>query len=85
MTQNPFDDEQAEFLVLMNDEGQYSLWPVFRAVPNGWTQIGPPRGRQECLDYIEQNWTDMRPKSLQLQMARDAESRNGRPSPPPAH
>jgi MbtH protein len=73
---NPFDDDNGEFLVLMNDEGQYSLWPTFRDVPSGWTAVGAQRSRKECLDYIEQHWTDMRPKSLVQQMEREAAVRN---------
>jgi MbtH protein len=61
---NPFDDEAGEFLVLVNDEGQYSLWPVWREVPSGWTPVGPKGAREACLSYIEEQWTDMRPKSL---------------------
>lgn len=65
---NPFDDEEGEFCVLINDEGQYSLWPTFRDVPAGWTSVGPRGKRKECLDYIEQHWTDMRPLSLVREM-----------------
>lgn len=72
---NPFDDPEGEFCVLINDEGQYSLWPTFRDVPAGWTAVGPRGKRQDCLDYIEQNWTDMRPKSLIRDMERDAAER----------
>jgi len=61
---NPFDDETADFLVLVNHEGQYSLWPAFRDVPQGWMQTGPAGDRQHCLDWIEAHWTDMRPRSL---------------------
>lgn len=61
---NPFEDENGEFLVLVNDGLQYSLWPSFREIPAGWKTIGPKGKRRECLDWIEQNWTDMRPKSL---------------------
>ena len=61
---NPFDDPDAEFLVLVNDEGQHSLWPVFADVPEGWEVVHDRDSRQACLDYIEKNWTDMRPKSL---------------------
>ena len=61
---NPFEDNDAEYFVLINDEGQHSLWPAFREIPNGWTAIGPQGKRQVCLDWIEANWTDMRPKSL---------------------
>ncbi|WP_328744926.1 MbtH family protein [Streptomyces sp. NBC_00285] len=64
MSANPFDDDTLEHFVLVNDEGQHSLWPAFAEVPAGWTVAHGPAGRQECLDHVEQNWTDMRPKSL---------------------
>jgi MbtH protein len=65
---NPFEDENGEFIVLVNEEHQYSLWPTFREVPAGWSAAGPRGSRQECLDYIEENWVDMRPRSLADQM-----------------
>ncbi|MGC4746984.1 MbtH family protein [Micromonospora sp. DT201] len=61
---NPFDDNDAEFFVLVNEEGQHSLWPVFADVPAGWSVVFGKDSRQACLDYVEANWTDMRPKSL---------------------
>lgn len=61
---NPFEDENAEYLVLVNHENQYSLWPGFREIPAGWTPVGPKGKRQECLNWIEATWTDMRPASL---------------------
>jgi len=61
---NPFEAETGDFLVLINDEGQYSLWPAFRDPPAGWRGAGASGTRQSCLDWIEANWTDMRPKSL---------------------
>jgi len=61
---NPFEDADGSYLVLTNDEGQHSLWPSFIEVPGGWTTAHDTDTRQACLDYIEQNWTDMRPKSL---------------------
>ena len=61
---NPFDDDSGDFLVVVNHENQYSLWPSFREIPLGWTATGPRGSRKVCLDWIEQNWTDMRPKSL---------------------
>jgi MbtH protein len=61
---NPFEDENATYHVLINDEGQYSLWPTFKEVPQGWTIAKKSDTRAACLDYINQNWTDMRPKSL---------------------
>ena len=64
MSNNPFDDEAGTFYVLVNDEEQHSLWPVFAAVPAGWRVVFGEGARSACLDYIEQNWTDIRPKGL---------------------
>jgi MbtH protein len=61
---NPFEDAEGVYTVLVNGEGQHSLWPDFAEVPAGWTVVHGPAPRQECLDHIEANWTDMRPKSL---------------------
>ncbi|MFF4691818.1 MbtH family protein [Streptomyces sp. NPDC003233] len=61
---NPFDDNEAVFSVLVNGEGQYSLWPVFADIPEGWTAEITEGSREACLAYIEEHWTDMRPKSL---------------------
>ncbi|GAA3079468.1 MbtH family protein [Streptomyces olivoverticillatus] len=61
---NPFEDADATYLVLVNDEGQYSLWPSFAEVPAGWTVASPATDRQSALDTITELWTDMRPKSL---------------------
>lgn len=71
MSTNPFDDENGRFSVVVNDEGQHSLWPVFAAVPAGWQVAFGEAGRAECLAYVEKNWTDMRPVSLQQAMAAD--------------
>jgi MbtH protein len=75
MSTNPFDDEDGVFYALINDEGQYSLWPTFAEVPAGWTVVHGPGTRQEALDHIEANWTDMRPRSLVERMERDAQER----------
>jgi MbtH protein len=78
MATNPFEDPDASYLVLVNEEGQHSLWPVFADVPDGWEVAFGEAGRQECLDYIEENWTDMRPKSLIKAMEEGArQERNG--------
>jgi MbtH protein len=61
---NPFEDESGTYLVLRNDEGQHSLWPSFAQVPAGWTVVHDQDTRQACLEYIEANWTDLRPRSL---------------------
>jgi MbtH protein len=62
--QNPFDAETGDFLVLVNAEGQHSLWPAFLKVPNGWEIRVPASSRAECLAWIDAHWTDIRPKSL---------------------
>jgi MbtH protein len=74
MTANPFDDESAQFLVLVNDENQHSLWPVFADVPDGWQTVFGPGDRASAVDYVEKSWTDMRPKSLADAMAADDEA-----------
>lgn len=61
---NLFEDPDGSYLVLVNSEGQYSLWPAAIEVPDGWRREHGPAGRQECLHLIEQVWTDMRPASL---------------------
>ncbi|MEV8327981.1 MULTISPECIES: MbtH family protein [unclassified Kitasatospora] len=61
---NPFDDQDATFLVLVNQENQHSLWPQFADVPEGWTVAHGPDSHTACLEYVEQSWTDMRPRSL---------------------
>lgn len=76
---NPFEDDDAQYLVLVNEEGQHSLWPVFVDVPDGWEVAFGEGARRECLEYIESSWVDMRPRSLVRAMAEDAEAR-GRPS-----
>jgi uncharacterized protein YbdZ (MbtH family) len=74
---NPFEDENGDYSVLVNDEGQYSLWPSFREVPTGWVVVGPRGKRKECLDWIEEKWTDLRPKSL-IQQMEGADSKDTR-------
>ena len=81
MSSNPFDDQDGRFLVLVNDEDQHSLWPTFAEVPAGWRSVfGGTDGvdRDSALQFVEDNWTDMRPRSLREQMQRssaDATSR----------
>jgi MbtH protein len=61
---NPFDDDNGRFHALVNDEGQFSLWPTFAEVPQGWRIAFGEDTREACLAHIEANWTDMRPLSL---------------------
>ena len=65
---NPFDDDEGQFFVLKNQEGQHSLWPTFAEVPDGWHIVHEEDSREACLKYIETHWTDMRPNSLISQM-----------------
>jgi MbtH protein len=67
---NPFESDEIEYRVLVNAEGQHSLWPTFREIPAGWSAVGSTGSRQACLDWIEARWTDIRPRSV-------IESRNG--------
>jgi MbtH protein len=69
---NPFEDDKEEFYVLVNEEEQHSLWPTFAEVPAGWRVAFGSAGRKECLDYVEEHWSDMRPRSLRLAMQADA-------------
>jgi uncharacterized protein YbdZ (MbtH family) len=68
---NPFDDADGSFFVLVNDEEQHSLWPTFAVVRPGWRVVYGEADRAPCLDYIEHNWSDIRPKSLRARLAED--------------
>ncbi|AZM55520.1 MbtH family protein [Streptomyces sp. WAC 01529] len=64
MASNPFEDDGAEYLVLVNDENQHTLWPAALDIPSGWTVAQEASSRADSLAYVEENWTDMRPASL---------------------
>lgn len=72
---NPFEHAEGIYLVLTNGEGQHSLWPAYIEVPAGWTAVYGQASRQACMDYINSQWTDMRPKSLHS--LADAAQRSG--------
>ncbi|MDB5814211.1 MAG: MbtH domain protein [Rhodocyclales bacterium] len=57
-------DDKESYWVVINDEGQYSIWPSDSAIPAGWKSVGKNGMKTECLTYIKQVWTDMRPLSL---------------------
>ncbi|MCC6606159.1 MAG: MbtH family NRPS accessory protein [Anaerolineae bacterium] len=63
-----WNNEGTIFNVVVNHEEQYSVWPAERELPLGWTTVGKSGSKQECLDYIEEVWTDMRPLSLRQTM-----------------
>ena len=66
---NPFDDDNGRFYVLRNKEEQHSLWPTFAAVPDGWDVVFGEASRAECLDYVNENWTDILPLSARKAVA----------------
>lgn len=70
---NPFDDESGRFVVLVNAEAQYSLWPAHIEVPGGWDQVGAEGSREECVERIDRLWTDMRPAGLVAAMESDTD------------
>jgi MbtH protein len=55
---------QTTYMVVLNDEEQYSVWDTERELPPGWRPAGVQGTRTECLEHIGEVWTDMRPKSL---------------------
>ncbi|MDE3155376.1 MAG: MbtH family protein [Acidobacteriota bacterium] len=61
------------YRVVVNDEEQYSIWPDFKENPAGWRDVGPKGPKDECLAYIKEVWTDMRPLSLRKRMAAQTE------------
>lgn len=67
MDQDEF-EEQITYLVVVNHEEQYSIWPDYKDIPKGWKAVGKSGPKKECLDYINEVWVDMRPLSLRRQM-----------------
>lgn len=67
-------EDNISYRVVVNDEEQYSIWPQGRALPLGWKEAGRDGTKEECLRFIEEVWTDMRPLSLRKKMEQwDAE------------
>jgi len=62
-------DDRTRYVAVVNDEEQHSIWPERRPLPAGWRSTGVAGSKQECLDHIEEVWTDMRPRSLRERMA----------------
>ncbi|WP_310620086.1 MbtH family protein [Flexibacterium corallicola] len=63
------DEDEFEYIVLINDEEQHSLWPSFKEIPLGWKQVGPTGTKAECLEYVEEAWPDITPLSVRKRMA----------------
>ncbi len=65
---NEDQDNDVRYTVVVNHEEQYSIWFVDREIPLGWKEAGKTGSKEECLSYIKEVWTDMRPLSLRKQM-----------------
>jgi len=62
--------DEADVVVVVNDEQQYSIWPSDREPPAGWHTVGVQGSKQHCLDHIGATWTDLRPLGLRERMRR---------------
>ncbi len=71
----PDREDTTIYKVVVNAEEQYSIWPADRETPLGWNDAGKSGTKDECLDYIREVWTDMRPLSLRKQMEEEARAR----------
>jgi uncharacterized protein YbdZ (MbtH family) len=78
---DPDREDTTIYKVVVNHEEQYSIWPADRENPLGWSDAGKMGTKAECLEYIKEVWTDMRPLSLRKRME---EMANNPPPPPPA-
>ena len=65
---DPDREDTTIYKVVVNHEEQYSIWPEYKENPLGWKDAGKAGTKAECLDYIKEVWTDMRPLSLRRQM-----------------
>lgn len=81
MSFNNEDEDKTIYKVVVNHEEQYSIWPEYRENPAGWNDAGKVGPKAECLAYIKEVWTDMRPLSLRKKMEEMAKNP---PPPPPA-
>jgi MbtH protein len=61
-------EDTTTYTVVLNHEEQYSIWPKDREIPAGWTEAGKTGPKDECLAWIKEVWTDMRPLSLRREM-----------------
>ena len=67
MAEQP-DWQDGRLKVVVNHEGQYSIWPADRDIPRGWKEAGRQGTKAACLAYIEEVWTDMRPLGVRRNM-----------------
>jgi MbtH protein len=65
------DEDNSLYQVVVNHEEQYSLWPEWKEIPGGWRSTGKTGKKKECLEYVKEVWTDMRPLSLRKLMEKN--------------
>ena len=63
-------DDETQYVVLVNEEDQYSLWPSGMTIPHGWRGTGKQGSSEDCKRYIDEVWTDMRPLSVRRSIGR---------------
>ena len=68
-------EDKTTYKVVVNHEEQYSIWPEYKELPLGWRDVGKHGPKAECLEYIKEVWTDMRPLSLRKKMEEDVRRR----------
>jgi MbtH protein len=68
------ENSEIQYIVVINHEEQYSIWPDFKTIPYGWSDAGFRGPKEVCLEHINTVWTDMRPLSLRQKMAADVQS-----------
>src|SRR5262245_62016342 len=78
---DPDKEDTTIYKVVLNHEEQYSIWPDYKEMPLGWNAVGKSGLKAECLAYIKEVWTDMRPLSLRKKMEEIV--KNPPPPPPP--
>lgn len=69
---NPDEQKEKIYKVVINDEEQYSIWPADRSNAAGWSDAGKTGTKDECLAFIKDVWTDMRPRSVREKMDKAA-------------
>jgi MbtH protein len=65
-------EDTTDYVVVLNHEEQYSIWPAGKTIPAGWREAGKRGKKADCLAYVAEVWTDMRPLSLRQKMAKDS-------------
>ena len=79
---DPDREDTTIYRVVVNHEEQYSIWPEYKEIPLGWNDVGKAGLKPECLAYIKEVWTDMRPLSPRKQMEEAARRKAEEPPPP---